>query len=219
MYVITHHHDYDEVLLGPIEWRPGFIATVIQSDLDLNFKPTILASDEEKIPFNLPIDENIRVRRYVEVRAEINPKIQRHEGPFWTFTDDVATGTFTVVNKGIQLIKGEQKNLVTAERYNKEISGIKVAIQGQEVSLDTSREGRSIYNEKYQSLADGETINWKFLECWLTLSKTELKSIVDSVNTHVQSTFDWEMSKHNEIDACTTHAQLDAFTYVEPNGV
>ena len=40
MYVITHHHDYDEVLLGPIDWKPSFIASVLQDDLDLDEKPS-----------------------------------------------------------------------------------------------------------------------------------------------------------------------------------
>jgi hypothetical protein len=218
MYVITHHHQYDEVLLGPIEWRPSFIASVLQSDLDLNFKPNVLMSDEQRVPFSLDFNSNVRIRKYAEVREEINPKIQRHEGPFWSYTDDVATGTYTAANKGLNLIKGEQKNLVTSERYNKEVSGTKVTIQGQEVFVDTSRNGRTVYNEKYQLLADSETINWKFNQIWLTLTKEELKQIVDVVNAHVQSSFDWEMSKHNEIETLSTHEELDAFTFVEPTG-
>ena len=217
MYVITHHHDYDEVLLGPIEWKPSFIASVLQQDLDLPNKPTVLASQEQNIPFN--ILPGVRVRPAKEVREEINPKIQRHDGPFWTYTDNDATATFTAVDKPLDQVRGELKQLTSAERYRKEVAGVKVAVQDAEVTVDTSRDGRNIFAQKYSLMGEQETVNWKFPEGWLTLSKADLGLIVAAGATHIQSAFDWEMEKNSAIDACTTLQELDAVVIAEPNEV
>lgn len=213
MYVITHHHGYDEVLLGPIEWRPAFIASVLQSDLDLPTKPTVLMSDELKIPYD--ILPNVRVRPIVEESVEYNPKIQFLNGPFWSYTDDLATMNWIPTDKDIDLVKAELKNLVAAERYNREIAGTTATVQGQTVSIDTNRGSRDIFVQKYLLMADTDQVEWKFPEGWLTLSKAELGIVVAAGADHVQNQFVWEASKSAEIDACTTLAELDAVVIIE----
>jgi hypothetical protein len=208
MYVITHHHDYDEVLLGPINWNPRYIASVLQSDLDLDQAPTILASDEQRVPYD--ILPNVRVRKVNEVYAELNAKTQRHEGPFWTYDNDEATATWTAVDKPIDLVKGELKTLVAAERYIRENAGITLTVQNVPVWCDTSRGNRDIFFQKYAVMGENDTVNWKFPNTWLTLTKAELGIIVASGTAYIQGCFDWEETKSVEIDACTTLAQLDA---------
>jgi hypothetical protein len=208
MYVITHHHDYDEVLLGPINWNPRYIASVLQSDLDLDTAPTILASDEQRVPYD--ILPNVRVRKAVTSYAELNAKIQRHEGPFWTYANDEATATFTAVDKPLDLVKGELKSLVAAERYRKENAGIKITIQGTEVTCDTSRENRDIFLQRLLTMTSTDTVNWKFPEAFINITYSELESIINAGVVHIQSCFDWELAKGIEIDACTTLSQLDA---------
>lgn len=208
MYVITHHHDYDEVLLGPINWNPRYIASVLQSDLDLDQPPTILSSDESKVPYD--ILPNVRVRPVETVYAELNAKIQRHEGPFWTYTPDKATATWTAVDKPIDLVKGELKSVTAAKRYEKENAGIKLTIQGTEVTCDTARGSRDIFLQKLLTMGQTETANWKFPEAWINITYAELEYIVAQGTAHIQGCFDWEAAKNAEIDACTTLAQLDA---------
>lgn len=208
MYVITHHHDYDEVLLGPINWNPRYIASVLQSDLDLDQPPTVLASDESRVPYD--ILPNVRVRKAVTQYAELNAKIQRHEGPFWSYVNDEAVATFTAVDKPIDLVKGELKSLTAALRYNKENAGVILTVQGQEVWCDTSRGNRDIFFQKYAVMGDSDTVNWKFPTTWLTLTKPELGAIVAQGTAYIQGCFDWEAQKNSEIDACLTLAELDA---------
>jgi hypothetical protein len=213
MYVITHHHDYDEVLLGPINWNPRFISSVLQTDLDLDNPPTVLASDEQKIPYD--ILPNVRVRPVTQVYEEINSKTQRHEGPFWTYTDDAATATWTAVDKPLDQVKGELKAISAAERWNKENAGVTVTVQDVEVWCDTSRGNRDVFLQRYMTMGDADTVNWKFPSTWLTLTKSELGYIVSEGTAYIQSCFDWEVAKNAEIDACTTLAELDAIVIVE----
>lgn len=213
MYVITHHHDYDEVLLGPIEWRPAFIASVLQSDLDLDTKPVVLQSDESRIPYY--ILPNVRVRPVVEEPVEYNPKIQFLNGPLWSYTDDVAVMSWIAADKDINIVKAELKNLVASERYNREIAGTTATVQGQLVSVDTNRGSRDIFVQKYLLMAETDQVEWKFPEGWLVLSKEELGQIVAAGANHVQAQFAWEAAKSAEIDTCATLAELDDVVIIE----
>lgn len=213
MYVITHHHDYDEVLLGPIAWNPRYIASVLQSDLDLDQAPNVVASDEQRVPYD--ILPNVRVRKVTTVYAELNAKIQRHEGPFWTYENDEAVATWTAVDKPIDLVKGELISQVAFERYKKENAGVTLTVQGVEVWCDTSRGNRDIFFQKYAVMGENETVNWKFPNTWLTLTKAELGAIVAQGTAYIQGCFDWEVQKAAEINACTTLAELDAISLTE----
>jgi len=202
MYAITHHHDYDELLLGPVDWKPRFIAAVLQQDLDLPSMPNISVADEAKVPYD--IVENVRVRRVEQVFAEINQKTQRWDGPFWTYTDELATATYTAADKSIDQVKGELKNIVAAKRYEKETAGTTVTIQDVTVPVSTSRDDRSVY----ASAIPGP---WKFTDgTWLTLTQEELNSIVTAVQTHVGDAFVWEKDLINTIDAASDLTTLDS---------
>lgn len=214
MYVITHHHDYDEVLLGPIEWNPKFIASVLRSDLDLPYTPTVLASDTQKVPYE--ILPNVWVRRVTNVSEEYNPKIQTLIGPYWSYNENQeAIATYVAQNKPLDIVKAELKQEVAAERYKKEIAGVKVTIQGQEVTVDTNRGDRDIFVQKYLLMTDGDTVQWKFPEGWLTITKAELGTIVSAGAAHVQSVFDWESTKTSEIDNALDHGVLNSITITE----
>ena len=63
-------------------------------------------------------------------------------------------------------------------------------------------------------MGDNDTVQWKFPEAWLNLTKQELGLIVATGAGHVQGSFDWEVSKVAEIDNCTTHEQLLNVTLV-----
>jgi hypothetical protein len=203
MYVITQEHEtYTEVLLGPIEWKPRYIAAIIQQDLDLPDLPNISVADEARIPYN--ITETVRVRRVEQVFAEINPKIQKLDGPFWSYTDDLATATYTAVDKSVDEVKGELRPQAAARRYQLENEGVDVLVQDKVVPVSTARQDRSIYITAVPG-------PWKFSNGeWLTLSQEDLDTIISAVQTKVAGAFEWEQTKLTEINACTTLAELDA---------
>lgn len=207
MYVITHHHDYDEVLLGPVAWNPRFISSVLRTDLDLNYTPNIQASDEQKVPYE--VHPNVWIRRVESVSEEHNPKLHTLMGPYWSYDGTRAIAEYRKQDKPLEIVKAELKQIVTAKRYEREVAGVKVTIQGTEVTVDTSRGNRDIFVQKFLLMTDTDTVQWKFPEGWLTLTKSDLGLAVDAGASHVQSEFNWENAKHAEIEACTTLEQLD----------
>jgi hypothetical protein len=195
------------VIWGPKPWNKRNFDDVILSDCDIEANlPQYNDSNQIVI-----VSENVKI--YPVVRLEdpiINGKIQRLEGPFWNFTDTHAEMSYTMGDQSIDLVKGTLKNTVAANRYFAEVSGIKMTIQGVEVTVDTARGSRDIFFNAYGTMTESETILWKFPEAWLTLTYAELGSIVSAGKAHIQTCFDWERTKDEEIDACTTLEQLDA---------
>ena len=64
-------------------------------------------------------------------------------------------------------------------------------------------------------MGENDVVNWKFPEAWLTLTKSDLGIAVNAGVAHVQAQFNWELAKNEEIDACTTAAELDAVVIIE----
>ena len=198
MYVVTHKQNGNEfVILGPVSWKAQFISSVIEDDTEQVVK--LLPSDESKVPFS-PC-ANVYIYKYSEVKPQVHTLTGRYDGPFWSFSNGVATGTFTASSKNIDLVRQELKQLVANIRYSKEVSGVKVTIQGVQVTVDTSRDGRNVFVQALSIMGDNETRSWKFPEAWLTLTKADLATLVQSGATYIQQQFDWEEEQSSLIDS------------------
>lgn len=194
------------VINGPRNWNARSFESTLEDDLELEFKLPLQKTDEEPIV----IDENTKI---LPARLEYpgyNPKIEYIHGPFWDFSNDFAVGTFQVLPQNIEFVKHDLCQKTAGVRYNKEISGTKITIQDTEVTIDTARGVREIFVQKFLLMSDTDTVQWKFPEGWLTITKAELGSIVDAGVKHVQDMFDWEVTKCAEINSCATLEELDA---------
>jgi hypothetical protein len=190
--------------LGPVFWRHRFI----QSELD----------DLEVTYTVPPIEPNsyLQINDIMEIfpiesisQPSYDPMYEQLVGPIWTFTD-VATGTYSATSKDLSVVKSELKGLAAAERYKKEVAGVNVTVQGQEVLVDTSRDGRNIFVQKYSMMADTDTVQWKFPSTWITLSKADLGLVVTEAAAYIETQFVWEQNIVNQIDNATTVNDLKA---------
>lgn len=209
MYVLTIN---DKVVLGPINWNSKMFNSEIEEATGVD--PKLFPSDENNVPLNL--DNGVQIRKCIEVRPSLNSKIEMFNGPFWTYTDTLGIATYTVNFKPLDLIKGDLKNVAAAERYKKEIAGVTATIQNQEVTIDTARGVRDIFVQKFLLMGDTDTVQWKFPEGWLNLTKSDLGLIVQTGANYIQEQFEWEQLIVNQIDAATTPQELDAIVIVEP---
>lgn len=217
MYVITDHNTQNFVILGPIEWKPRYISDILSDELDQDI--VVTQTDETRVPYD--VVPGVTIRKCISVYEELNPKIHRHEGPFWVYddanTEYQAVATWENRDKDINQVKSDLKNDVSNIRWTKEAKGVTLTIQGIEVWCDTARINRDIFLQKYTIMPDNTTINWKFPNnIWLELTKAELGTIVTEGSLYIQSCFDWEAEKSAIIDNCTTLTELDALVFVEP---
>jgi hypothetical protein len=207
MYIITNHNDNDRVIIGPMAWRPRYFSTVLSEELDQDV--LIMDSDEARVPYN--VLTGIRIRRCSIEKEDVNSKIETHSGPTIVYeSDGTATAQWTKINKNIDVVRNELKQQLATNRWQKEELGTTVIIQGTEVSIDTRRTFRDIFIQKYLLMSEGETVDWKFPEGWLTLSKSELGLVVATGAQYVQDQFNWESSVTDQIDSASTLQELDA---------
>lgn len=215
MYVLTHN---DQVLLGPIQWNSRMFNAVIEDDTEIITH--ITPSDVSTVPIDL--GNGLMIRACSTDHPPLNTKTQMYQGPFWTFTATTGLASFTVVDKPIDLVNKELKEVLANERWKKEQAGTTVVIQGQTVNISTDRVTRDQLAVQLLLMGDNDTISWKFdSSTWLTLSKNEIASAVAAGRIHIQTQFDWEANVITQIDAVNTHAELDSIAIlpVAPSGL
>lgn len=203
LYAIVHK---GRVVLGPLAWAQKYYTDV------LKIRHRIQANIPGQAPETLPyvINEETEIREVQEVRPDLDAMTQYHYGPLWDLTGDVIIANYEIRDQELDFSRNNFRAVAAFERYKKEISNVKTTIQGKEVTLDTSRDGRAIFLQRYSLMSDNEVVNWKFPEGWLQLTKSELGSAVQAGLTHIQSAFDWEKDINDQIDAANTAEELHA---------
>lgn len=209
-YVIVK--DKQSVLLGPMPWRQRMFQREIDDLLDAGD-----ISQRYIIPPVAPETNYMNLGDGLEIFLVVNTDMPDHDpfyeqlaGPFYTYNNNEATATYNAVPVPLDISKSSLKSVVTNNRYKKEQAGIKLTIQGNEVTIDTARGSRDIFLQTYATMGESETINWKFPEMWITVTAADMALIVSSGKAHIQTCFDWELSTHNAIDAATTVEELKA---------
>jgi hypothetical protein len=200
-YVLVYN---GTVINGPRDWNYRSFESSLLEECNIDYKLPMSYND----PRPVEIEEGVRILSATQIFQEYNPKIEYLHGPFWSFDNDVATGTYEIVQHTPEAAMGGLIGQVAANRYVKEIQGIKVTVQDIELSISTDRGVRDQW-----SLWVGQGVDavpYKFGSGWLTLSSADIKTIADSVHAHVQAQFAWERSKIEEIKNCTTLEALDA---------
>jgi hypothetical protein len=122
----------------------------------------------------------------------------------WSVENGVAIASYDIVPNPIESVRVNYKQLAAEERWKKEVSGIRLVLNGIEVSLDTTREARNIFTQQYTIMKDSDTINWKFGIAWINLTKSDIQTIIAAIQKHVQDSFDWEAGISTSIDAAST---------------
>jgi hypothetical protein len=186
-----------ELLLGPIAFNYRMINSVLEEELEVEFRVT--SQDYQSVP--LSFTEDIKILPARNDIPEHDPRFQTVSQTSHTITDTEVVFVYTVADKSLEQIKGEYKARVVPERWNKENTTVTVAINDNEITVSTSRDNRLSLVSKLLS-SDGP-YNFKFNDgVWVEISKTDLQTILTEIDTVVQTAFDWELAKLAEIDAC-----------------
>jgi hypothetical protein len=204
MYVIIHKN---RVILGILPWNSQYYTDVLRS----RYRITTELPRNEPAPDVFPweIDADTKIVPAEEVRPNIeNPLVKYYYGPTWDFLETKVIANYEVIPHAIEDARANYKVKAGTQRYEQEVSGTSITINDVEYKIETDRSSRTKYIEKYVSM--GDTVNWKFNEGWVVLTKTQMQSIVAAIDTHVQSAYDEELRLNAVIDACETAEQLEA---------
>jgi hypothetical protein len=204
MFVLSQNRS--SIILGPMEYDQRYFQSIIKDDLGLDVTLPVRATGY------LDLGHNLELFSVTVNYPPANSKIQEFAGPFFVYSGQTCSASYTVVPKPIDSVKSELKAKAAADRYIKEVGGITLTIQGKEVKVLTNRDDRNLYLQALQLGA--ANVSWKFdNQTWLTLSLAELGDIVAAIMNHVKTCFEQEAAKATQIDSCTTLAQLDAIVF------
>ena len=203
MFVIIQNNF---VIHGPRDWNKRQFEEVLKDECEVDF--TLETRNNDNLP--ITVSDTVKILPVTNLpEPTFNGRIQRLDGPFWNFTDTTAEMSFVAADLPIEAVKNFFTSIVANARYAKEVAGIKQTVQGTEVSVDTARGSRDIFFQAFLSIGDTETINWKFPETWLELTKSDLGGIVSAGRTHIQTCFNWENTWVGRVGSATTLAQLN----------
>ena len=200
-----------ELLLGPISFNYRMINSVLEEELEVDFRVT--SQDYQSVP--LSFTEDIKILPARNEVPEHDPRFQTVSQSSHEITDTEVVFYYGVSDKPLEQIKEEYKAVVAPERWNKENTTVTVTINNNEITISTSRDNRLSIVSKLLS-GDGP-YNFKFNDgVWEEISKTDLQTILTEIDTVVQAAFDWELAKLAEIDACENGEAVYAVVIVPP---
>lgn len=122
--------------------------------------------------------------------------------------------TYEVAGKTLEEVKELRKQEVAPERRQKENTITALIVNGTTVEVSTSREERLMLASKLS--ASPGPHNFKFQNTWLEITTEELQYIISEVDKVVQTAYDWELAKLQEIDACETIDEVYEVEIVPP---
>ena len=200
-----------ELLLGPVAFNYRMINSVLEEELEVDFRVT--SQDYLNVP--ITFTEDIKILPARNDIPEYDPRFQSVAQTSHTITDTEVVFGYGVGDKTLEQIKGEYKAGVAPERWNKENTTVTVTINGKEITVSTSRDNRLSIVSKLLS-GDGP-YNFKFNDgVWEEISKIDLQTILNEIDGVVQAAFDWELAKLAEIDACEDGEAVYAVVIVPP---
>ena len=200
-----------ELLLGPVAFNYRMINSVLEEELEVEFRVT--SQDYQNVP--ITFTEDIKILPARNDIPEYDTRFQSVAQTSHTITDTEVVFGYGVGDKTLEQIKGEYKAGVAPERWNKENTTVTVTINGKEITVSTSRDNRLALVSKLLS-GDGP-YNFKFNDgVWEEISKIDLQTILNEIDNVVQAAFDWELAKLAEIDACVDGEAVYAVVIVPP---
>jgi hypothetical protein len=197
----------NSLILGPM----GFNVRMINSDLeDLELEDRITTQSYT----NIPIHFSDGLTHLLLIEKEVpgyDPKYYNLGNFTWEIIeeDNVPVKvklTYPLVEKTIEEVKYLRKQEVTEERRQKENKIINLTINDSEIEISTTREERLMLASKLS--ASPGLHNYKFLNTWLEITTENLQYIITEIDKVVQSAYDWELSKLQEIDSCQTVSEV-----------
>jgi hypothetical protein len=183
----------DRVVLGIIPWNNQYIMDVLRTRYRVNIEIPFIEPAESSFP--LVVNDDVIIYPAEEDRqSSINPLIEFYYGPTWEFLDNKVIAHYEVRPLDLDSVKSNYKAKAAMLRYKKEVEGTLIILNETEFKLETNRDSRIKFSEKLVSMSNN--VNWKFEEGWVSLTKENMQSIIDTIETHVQAAFDEEYNLH-----------------------
>lgn len=212
MFALIHNN---KIQVGPRTWVYSFFREYLEeNELDFSILPRVTPTGSTEPVIGI----GWKILPVTIATPGYDSTYEQLEGPFYTIGESLITGTYNVLPTSLEHSKSVLRQKVTDHRYYGENKGTQFTFaDNQTVTIYTNREDRGTYLQAYQLLPDGASIVFKFQGgIFRSVTKQELLSIVMTGVEWIQSAFEWEAAKIEEIDACVTAGELKLVQLTNP---
>lgn len=202
-------------VLGPTKWDSNRANIFLSQNGVTNFEfPDNIMMYKNKI---LPVDSALivgdRIKLY-RVEDSSPPIIDKNFKYIKKIEWDVSTGKavseYMIENLEIDQIKENLNNLLSRVSSAKQYDVIDYDYNDQTIALTAAMDIRFNLTQRWLLMSDTNFIDEKIGDLWITLSKEDIKNMLDTIESHVAGILQWEKNKHDQIMSCTTVQQLEA---------
>lgn len=200
-----------ELVLGPIEFNYRLINSTLEDELEVDYR--IQPSDHSKVP--LLISEKIKLLKAVDDKPEYDARYEEIFLYKYEIINDEVIFYYDKSSIDLDKIKSSYKAVISNERWKRENSGyITQLIDNSEIKISTNRETRISLITK---LASGNgPYNFKFGDTWAEIRGEDISQIILKIDQKIQTHFDWELEKINEINSCSSVEELNSIDFFDP---
>ena len=154
--------------------------------------------------------------KLVERWVEANPTtdIDEKSGETIEFRDDKIVVVYSYTLPDVSLMKAHHKALLANKRWEVETGGAVI----NNIQFATDRESQTKYTAVAVAISQADpmtwSINWKTNDGqFVTLNAQQMMGAINYVMYHVQNSFNKEYEFQQQIDACTTVAEVLAVDF------
>ena len=141
-----------------------------------------------------------------EVREPLLP-FQIHNGATLDVSGAEPVAYYSAVDVDLETARADALQRAAVERYAREVGGTTLP-DNTPLATDRDTQGKLIA-VRIKALEDNAyTVNWKGETGFVTLDAPKIIFIADTIQTHVQAQFDWEMAQTALIETATTVEEL-----------
>jgi hypothetical protein len=163
----------------------------------------------------LPVDDvlvvNDRIKLYrVEYSAAptFDPIFQYDNGITWDTSSGKAICTRVVSDRTVDEVKVGLNNRLATASHEKQISGFDYVYDDQTVRIVLDSNTRINLLQRWLLMSDSDMVDEKLSDEWFTLSKQDVRNLLEANENNISSVLSWEKNKHDQIMSCTTIEQL-----------
>jgi hypothetical protein len=207
---------------GPMQWdsRRANNGLKERGVEDFTFPEDVIMYQKGLLPeTNSVVNERTQLYRveYIE-KPQLDDLFQYHERLTWVTDSGKAVGTYFVIDQSLEDSKKEVIQRFENQSFEQQNSGADLTIQGKTVKVRSDFGTRTSLLQQWILANETDIIKCKLNEfVWVNVSKSELKTIIDELNNHVQSFLDQESEIVEQVNACETVEELK--TIVENSSI
>lgn len=214
LLVLDDSPDIPNKVLGPIRWDSNRANLFLKQNAleDYEFPPNITMYQKEILPLDFSVTINDRVKIY---KAEYIPSpaldstFQFNAGPSWSLVEGRVIVNYNILDRPIDDIKTTLISKLIGISFEKQTSDIDIIHNDEILKINISSDYKINYIQRWLTMSEFDVITEKVnIGKWITLTKQELKNILDVIANKTNETLLWEKTIYDQIMSSSTVEEL-----------